>query len=164
VFVQDFVVVERPYDEVAERLVGDAKGILGEAFTASQAEGERLRVRVGLAGWPDAFAKTVELSPGPIRLRPEGGLLLAFSWQAVGSTASLFPRLDADLDVAPFGTDQTVVSLGGRYVPPAGALGRVADELVLHRLAGSTLRAFLNGLAERLTTGDRPRVERTSCG
>lgn len=78
---------------------------------------------------------------------------MAFSWEAVGSAASLFPRLDADIDLAPFGTDQTAISLGGRYEPPAGSFGRLADELLLHRIAGSTIRAFLNGICARL--GDR---------
>lgn len=148
--MQDFSILERPFDEVAERLEADPAKVLGEAFDTSRAESERLRVRVGLAGWPASFAKTVELRPGA--LRPlEGGLLLAFSWEALGGAASLFPRLDADLELAPFGTDQTVVSVRGRYEPPAGCLGRVADDLMLHRLAGSTLRAFLSGVCARLT-------------
>jgi hypothetical protein len=152
-FVQDFTVVDLPYDDIRERLIGDPAAVLGGAFAATRAEGERLRLRVGVAGWPEAFAKTVDLRAGPLRQGQAGGLLLAFGWEAVGSAASLFPRLDADLDVAPFGTDQTVVTLTARYQPPAGSLGRLADELILHRLARSTLRAFLRELCEGLEHG-----------
>lgn len=150
-FVQDFAVVERPFDEVAARFDGDRAAVLAGAFAAVRLEGERLRLRVGLAGWPSAFAKTVELTPGPVRELGDG-LLVAFRWEAVGSSNSLFPRLDADLQVAPFGTDQTVVTLRGRYEPPAGQLGRLADQLVLHRLAESTMRAFLAGVCARLVS------------
>lgn len=150
-FVQDFKVVERPYDEVAARLTTDAGGLLQLAMESTRAEGERLKAKIAPVGWPTVLAKAVEVSPGPVRAQGDG-MLVAFSWEAKGGT-SLFPRLDADLEVAPFGTGQTVVALRGRYDPPAGPLGRRADELLLHRLAESTIRAFLDRVCACLGGG-----------
>ncbi|MHB1787269.1 MAG: hypothetical protein ACYCS7_14220, partial [Acidimicrobiales bacterium] len=90
---------------------------------------------------------------GPLRAHGDG-VLLAFSWDALGST-SLFPRLDADFEAAPLGMGRTQLVLRARYEPPGGALGRGVDRLLLHRVAESTLRAFLDrvcvGLADGVT-------------
>ena len=82
---------------------------------------------------------------GPVRNHGDV-TLLAFSWQATGS-GSLFPALDADLELSPVGDGRTEMTLMGRYQPPGGALGRRVDELLLHRLADATVRAFLTSLA-----------------
>lgn len=154
VFVQDFQVVEAPYEEAVSRLRNDPVGLLRDALGAAQGEGERLRARVGPRSWPAVLARKVDVRVGP--LRPVGdGAVLAFGWESRGA-ASLFPLLDADLEVAPLGSQETQVMLRGRYEPPGGAIGRRADELLLHRVAESTLRAFLERLCEGLDPRDSP--------
>lgn len=140
-FVHDFQTIDRPYDDVAARLTTARAAVLGAALDSTRAKGAHLSVKVAPAGWPTVLAKTVEVRLGPVRSHGDG-LLVAFSWEATRG-ASLFPRLDADLEAAPFGTAQTVLDLRGRYDPPAGLVGRGADQLLLHRLAESTVRAFL---------------------
>jgi hypothetical protein len=51
------------------------------------------------------------------------------------------------------GDSRTEMTLMGRYQPPGGALGRRVDELLLHRLADATVRAFLTSLATSLCVG-----------
>ncbi|MGH9047532.1 MAG: hypothetical protein ACRDVW_09515 [Acidimicrobiales bacterium] len=148
-FVQDFKTIDCRYEEVAARLVADIEVVLETALDAARDAGEHLRGKVGPASWPTALAKTVEVRPGPVREKVDR-LLVAFSWKATGG-ASLFPRLDADLEAAPFGPEQTVVTLRGRYEPPAGSLGRIADQLLFHRLAESTVRDFLDGVCANLS-------------
>ena len=144
VFVQDFKIVDRPYDEVAARFASGIDSLLEAGLGPARTEGERLRIKVAPRGWPAALAKTVEVHAGPVR-DVENALLVAFTWEAAGQS-SLFPRLDADIEVAPFGLGQTMVALRGRYEPPAGSWGIHADEVLLHRLAESTVRAFLDGV------------------
>jgi hypothetical protein len=155
-FVQDRRVVDRPFEEVVAAVEAGGGAVLGKALDASREAGERLCARVAPASWPAALAKTVTVKPGPVR-RFGDGILIAFSWEAEGGE-SLFPRLDADIEIAPFGVDRATLDLRGRYDPPAGNLGRVADKLLLHRLAESTVRAFLgsvcNAVAGRSGTGD----------
>lgn len=144
VFVQDFQVAERPYEEVVAWIGQDARRLFQRALEDARVEGERLRGRVCPANWPAVLAKTVELRCEPLRIRGDLALV-AFSWRASGAP-SLFPELDADLEIAPFGAWQTRLTLLGRYQPPGGVLGWHLDQLVLRRLAESTLRAFLRSL------------------
>jgi hypothetical protein len=143
VFVQDFLVIDCPFERVLS-LLEQARGpdaLLEVALEGARAEGESLRAKVGPARWPAVLSKTVEIRSGPLRHHGDS-VLVPFRW-AASEGLSLFPRLDADLEVAPFGPAQAQVVLRARYEPPGGALGRGLDRVLLHRLAESTLRAFL---------------------
>jgi hypothetical protein len=147
VFVQDFMIVERPCDE----LVVGAGTLSRQALGEAEEDLDQLRVKVGPESGPTLLSKTVAVHIGPSR--SHGDVTpLAFSWQATG-TGSLFPALDADLELSPLGEGRTELTLRGRYQPPGGALGRRIDELLLHRLADATVRAFLSSLAARLGPG-----------
>jgi len=149
VFVQDFMIVNRPADEVVAELEDGAR--LGRAVKGAGEALSQMRLKVGPRNWPSLLAKTVEVVPGPVR-RHDDVTLLAFSWRATGP-GSLFPTLDADLEVSPLGEGRSEVALRGRYEPPGGAPGKVADRLVLHRLADATVRAFLSQLVLQLEQG-----------
>jgi hypothetical protein len=148
-FIQDFRIVDRPFKDFAEAVESAGGTLLGEALDLTRKEGERLQARVAPATWPSALAKTVTIEPGPVR-RFGDGILVAFSWEARGAE-SLMPRLYADLEVAPFGADQAALELRGWYEPPARFFGRMADKLLLHRLAESTVRAFLESVCDAVT-------------
>jgi hypothetical protein len=151
VFVQDFMIVERRCHELVAELEGGAGVLFRQSLGEAEADLDRLRLKVGPENWPVLLAKTVEVQFGPVRSHGDV-TLLAFSWQATGS-GSLFPALDADLELSPLGEGRTELTLRGRYQPPGGALGRRIDELLLHRLADATVRAFLSSLAARLGPG-----------
>lgn len=159
-FVQEFALVDCPYDDVARRLEAHLDDVLGAAVEETRAGGERLRRKVAPPGWPDAFGRSVFLRVGPVRRQPTN-LLVAFSWESAGA-AALFPRLEADIEVTSYGTSETSLTLRGRYDPPAGPLGRRLDELVLHRIALATIRAFLDSVRDSLdpAIGWRPPGER----
>ncbi len=154
-FVQDFMIVDRPASEVIAQLRDGA--VLGRAAEEAGEELGDFRIKVGPKSWPPLLAKTVEVTLGPVR-RHDDVTLLAFSWRAAGYP-SLFPALDADLEVSPIGESQSEVSLQGRYEPPGGTPGKVADRLVLHRLADATIRAFLSRLALGLEAGRSQTVD-----
>ncbi len=155
-FLQDFQEVDRPWEVVVARLTADTDALLAGALDTARSEDEQLRARVGPPGWPAMLAKTVAIHPGSVRSYGDT-VLLAFSWEATTGT-SLFPRLDADLEVAPMGPGRTQLALRARYEPPGGALGRGVDQLLLHRLAESTIRAFLLRICAGLT-GEVPEVD-----
>ena len=128
-------------------------GIAGKASTRD----ERLLAEVGF-GDEVRFEKEVEIQFGtPIRTPTK--TIIPIHWSAVG-TPGLFPELDADLEVAPLGAHQTQLSISARYVPPLGAVGRVIDRAVLHRVAEATLKDFLDHVSEALLVeaahGNRP--------
>ena len=151
-FVQDFVEVDRPYDDVVARIGGDARQLFEAALDVARAvdehrqpEDEHLRIAVAPGRWPARLAKQVDLRLTPPR-QVSDSTVVSFSWRATGGT-SLFPDFDADLCIAPVGITVTQLQLQGRYHPPIGLLGRQADRLVLHRVAESTVRTLLTSIA-----------------
>lgn len=66
-------------------------------------------------------------------------------WTPVDRT-SLYPVLDADLEIEPINVSRTMVSILASYEPPLGRLGGVVDRLGMHRLAEATVRRFFSRL------------------
>jgi hypothetical protein len=153
-FVQDFMIVERPAGQLVAEIESGAGSLLRHALGAAEPDLDMIRVKVGPDSWPALLAKTVEIRTGPVR-RHDDMTIIAFSWRATG-TGSMFPVLDADLEVSPLDEARSELALRGRYDPPGGSLGRGADRLLLHRLAHATVRAFLSSLASRLSNADAP--------
>lgn len=157
-FIQDFIIVGANYEDVEAQLGSRCESLFGEALGSLRSAGERITARVGPKNWPAALGKSVVIRAGTLR-RHGDGMLIAFSWEAQGG-ASLFPQFDADLEAAPLGSDQTVLTIRGTYDPPAGRLGRTVDDLLLHRIAQSTIRAFLDAMCAQLSApvGASPRM------
>lgn len=147
-FVQDFMIIARPVEDVAAALVSGGETLIGESLAHVDDDVTHMRGRVGPRGSASVLGKAVVVKPGPVR-RHGDSTLVAFTWRPAG-TAALFPEMDADLEVSPVGLDRTELTLRGRYEPPGGAVGRGMDRLILHRLAEATVRSFLGELASRL--------------
>jgi hypothetical protein len=71
------------------------------------------------------------------------------TWHATG-VETLFPSLEADLEVAALGASRTQLSVSARYRPPLGPVGRVIDRALLHRVAEATIKDFLDRTGEIL--------------
>lgn len=150
-FVHDFEVVETPFERVVEAFDADPEALILAALDDVRRSGEHVLAKVKPKGWPVLLAKRVEVQVGAPRMYGDGALVW-FAWSAVGG-ASLFPSLQADLEFAPFGENQTELTLRGNYEPPGGGVGRQLDQLLLHRIADSTVRAVLRSLCTALDTG-----------
>jgi hypothetical protein len=140
-----------------------AETVAGTGFDAAQA---RL-VRLARGGWlagasGQAFG---ELDQGLARVGPAPGVsrlvevhvcelvtrgraVLALRWEAAGPGGGLFPVLDADITMAPYGESGTLIALAGSYRPPLGLVGAALDRVVLHRVAAATVRRFVNRIGE----------------
>lgn len=141
-FVQDFVEIDVPYEKVMA-LLDAAPGEVGVWGAAAYRRGERLAVGLG-----PALATSVEMKVG----RAQQGLesaIIPIEWSAVNA-ANLFPHMDAELVVAPLPDGGTQVRFRGAYDAPLDGFGRVLDRLALHRIAESTVRSFLQRLADAM--------------
>jgi hypothetical protein len=76
--------------------------------------------------------------------------ILPMSWRPVGGE-SLFPSLEADVEVAALGVKRTQLSISARYRPPLGVVGQVIDRALLHRVAEATLKDFLDRAGEAIS-------------
>jgi hypothetical protein len=148
-FVQDFMIVERPCRELVDELLHDTSRQLGAALGEAESSVEGLRGKVGPGARASLLSKTVEIRVGRVR-RHSDVTVLSFGWRATGA-GCLFPRLDGDFEMSPLGADKSQLALRGSYEPPGGPLGRSVDRFLLHRLAEATVRAFLSSLADRMS-------------
>lgn len=149
--IQDFVQIDRDYDEVSARVRADLHGLIAESAGAAYRQGERLSFRLApLTGMP-RVGKTIDVDLAEPYER-EDRLVVPMHWWAPGATR-FFPHLDGDLEFAPLGSRSCQITLMGSYDPPLGFVGRHADSLVLHRVAVATIRSFLVRVSRNL---DRP--------
>lgn len=141
-FVSHVTRVSLPFETAADRfgnVVGDLAGLAHGAYR----EGEKVQARIG-TGNP-VLAKRVFLEIGQAA-RTSRELIVPVSWRAT-STPHLFPRMDAQLTLAPATDDTTQVSFSGSYSVPFGPVGEFFDEALLHRVAKQTVENFV----ERVT-------------
>lgn len=87
-------------------------------------------------------------------LRFPSRLVLPMTWRAADQQ-ELFPVLDADIEVAPLGAQQTQLSVSARYQPPLGAVGRAIDRALLHRVAEAAVKDFVDRTGERIISLSR---------
>jgi hypothetical protein len=76
--------------------------------------------------------------------------VLPLRWQAAGTGGGLFPALDADITVAPYGESKTLIALAGVYRAPLGPVGAALDRVVLRRVAVATVRRFVRRVDEAI--------------
>lgn len=139
--------VERPFDRV-EEVVLRLMHRFGDWSTAAYRNGEALRIKMGTAGSPPRVAKTITMTPGAPDRRT-GHTRIPICWEATDS--GFFPTMDADLSIVALGADRTKLVLQGNYQPPLGAVGATLDRFLLHHIAESSVKHFVDRVAEAVT-------------
>jgi hypothetical protein len=139
--IQDFLQIDRDFDEIRARVRADPRGLITASAGAAYRHGERMSMRLTpLAGLPRiGKAIAVDLAEPYER---EDRLVVPMHWWAPGATR-LFPHLDGDLEFEPLGAKTSQITLMASYDPPLGLVGRRADLLLLHRVAEASIRSFL---------------------
>jgi len=152
--VYDFIHIPLPVAQVRDRLLSAVPNIWQKAAAAAYDEGEALLSRVGPFGPVPGLSKAVSVHVSNVRVRGEA-FVVQLRWSASGPT-ELFPVMEADLEVAPLGANQSQLGFSGSYDPPLGSFGRRLDRLLLHQLAEATVRAMLSQLVEALLVEPAP--------
>jgi hypothetical protein len=148
VFVGAEAVLQVSFDAAR---TGLARAASGEWLAAASAEayGEWTKrlARVGPRGAGWGVSRLVEVRFRDLVTKGNSAVLIV-RWEAVGASGGLFPVLDADITLTPYGSAASLLSLSGAYRPPLGALGAALDRVVLHRVAEATIRGFVSQLGE----------------
>jgi hypothetical protein len=148
--IRRYAYVERPYEQAWALLAGAPRLVLG-GEAAPEAGVGQVELHVRRAG--------LELKR-PVRVYLAGVVCtetraeLALRWEDAGHPG-LFPVLEARLELTPvaFGlAPATHVGLVGRYRPPFGAFGGVADRLFGADVVDDSVGTFVEDLARRLET------------
>ena len=144
-FIYYYAQVHQPFEKVEGRVCRLLSDLTGWADAAYR-DGEELHARVGVGGKRGVVAKTVTLNVGrPVRMPHQTTFPL--SWKATGAP-SLFPQMNADLTVARVGSALAHLGFSGSYEPPGGPVGQAIDQALLHRIAESSVKGFVDRIAE----------------
>lgn len=119
---------------------------LGPAPSGMRRHAADLRLRVSDEPALVTFRKAAYVDLGPVRPLNDGWEV-EVGWRA-STLAPLFPVFSGTIVAR--GAELT---LSGWYAPPGGALGRVADRVLLHIAAEGTARWFLNELDSAAAEG-----------
>jgi hypothetical protein len=149
-FVRYFVDLLLPLEQAEMVLLDHPERWISGLARGAQARGERLLAEVGFGNAGRRVVKRVEIDLGrPLRYATK--TVIPMTWRATGP-GLLFPTLEADVEVAALGPDRSQLAVSARYQPPLGAVGRVVDRALLHRVAEAILKDFVDRIAERLLT------------
>ena len=147
-FLKSYVEVAVRFEAVQAVMLREPQTWLDGLAVTTEQEGERLLVDVGLEvggrrlrrpadlvlGQPQATQVVTSL---PLRIRVHGD-------------QRLFPSFYGSLDAAWLGPTRTQLALSLQYEPPLGMVGRAVDRTLLHRVAETAARIFLEQAAHRL--------------
>jgi hypothetical protein len=148
-FIRYYLDLALPFVDVERELLSDPGAWVPGLARDAEHQGEHLLAEVGFAVDADRrLDKQVEIVFGePYRIA--GKSVLPMQWRATGAE-SLFPSLEADLEVAALGANRTQLSMSARYRPPGGVVGRALDRALLHRVAEATAKDFLDRVGDVL--------------
>jgi hypothetical protein len=147
-FVSAEAVLEVGFDAARAGLVRAVGGEwLATASADAYGEWSNSLARVGPRGAGWGMSRLVEVRFRELVTKGNSAVLVV-RWEAVGSSGGLFPVLDADITLTPYGSATSLLALSGAYRPPLGPLGVALDRVVLHRVAGATIQGFVNQLGE----------------
>ena len=157
-FVRYYLDIAAPFTDVEAAVLDDPGTWVPGLFRAAEDRGQHLLAEVGFAVDTRRIDTTgrdrdsARLS-GPVEDR-------AADEVARDEARGLIPALDADVEVASLGPDRTQLSISARYRAPMGAVGRMLDRALLHRVAEATVKDFLDRVGERLSASELAKSER----
>jgi hypothetical protein len=148
-FVRYYLEVPLPFDEAEATLLNAPQTWVSGLAQDAEERGGALLAEVGFGPPGRRVQKRIQVKLGaPFRLASK--TILPMAWHATGAD-SLFPSLEADLEVAALSVGRTQLAISARYRPPLGPVGKAIDRALLHRIAEATIKDFLDRAGEALT-------------
>jgi hypothetical protein len=148
VFARSHVELQLPFPAAEEAMLRAPGEWIPGLVNSAEHMGEALLAEFGFETGGRRVATPIEVDIGP-PIRFESRLVLPMTWTPVRHPA-LLPVFDADAEVAPLGPSRTQFAISARYDPPLGALGRVIDRGLLHRVAEAVIKDFVDRAGETL--------------
>ena len=146
--------VNRPYSQVRDALSTSALAIFQSATkaAAARAQSDASALHIDIGGFE--VGADIRISVHQIAENSDDPLAipttrLQLEWQSA-VMPSMFPLMKADLYIYAFTPTETQLDFWGFYEPPLGALGKVVNTIVGHRIAEVSVHHFVNDVAERL--------------
>lgn len=143
--------INHPYDKVREVLTTHALSVFQTATkgASSRANDVASGLRVDLGGISIEAGiniKVTQIEEKEQGTRSDPVTQLNIEWEA-SNAPRLFPLMKAELRVYPLTATETQLDFLGAYEPPMGALGKVMNSMVGHRVAEASVHRFVNDVA-----------------
>jgi hypothetical protein len=149
-FIRYYLELALPASQVEHVMLDSPADWLSMVAGEAQRRGDHLLAQVGVGPMGPRLGRRVTIQLGqPVRFPSMTSLPL--TWEPVGLEGVL-PHLDADLELGPLGEDRTQLAISARYRPPLGAVGRTVDRVLLHRVAETTVKDFLDRVGAAITS------------
>ena len=147
-FIRYYVDLPVRFGDVEAALLDAPRTWVPGLLRDAEERGQHLLAEVGFDVDTRRIDKEVEIEIGEPNRMPQV-TALPMAWRGTGPER-LFPQLDADLEIAGLGLERTQLSISARYRPPMGAIGRLLDKALLHRVAEATVKDFVDRVAARV--------------
>jgi len=148
--IRHFAYIDRPFRDVRRAIAGAPQQILADQGGGSGDPDGAAVTELHLRRIGFDLARDVRMVLGDIRVGIHSARL-PLRWEDA-TRPGLFPLLDATLEVAPVRAGRRAVTqlgLFGRYRPPFGRLGALADNVAGHRIVVESVERFLDDLVGR---------------
>lgn len=155
-----FSYAAHPYEEIRDLLRDDPERLLAPATEEAEKRRLELVASLGITIGKVEIARDVVLELGPFTEtdKPWPIAKRTLRWRALHMPGA-FPSMEADIEAYPLSSTETQVSFLGRYRPPLGPVGAMADSVALHRVADASLHRFFESLMEPLKNSQTPVAE-----
>jgi hypothetical protein len=152
--IRCYAYLNHPYEQVRDALNLDPGAVCGQATRAAESRAQTVAaLSVNLGGieiGTDITVTVDRVEETPGKATTPATTRLYLQWEAAHSPR-LFPLMQAELAVYPLTGRETQLDFGGRYQPPLGALGRIIDAVLAHRLAEAAVHRFLGEVSGHLS-------------
>ncbi|HET8525588.1 MAG TPA: hypothetical protein VFM81_03025 [Actinomycetota bacterium] len=147
-FLRYYVDLPLPLGDAEAALVEGPEMWIPGLFRDAEDRGRALLTEVGFSMETHRIDREVEIELGTPYVSGSA-TRMPLTWRAT-SKGRLFPRLEADIELAGLGPDRSQLSMDARYRPPLALVGRALDRALLHRVAEATIKDFVDRVAERI--------------
>jgi len=138
-----------PFEEASQAILAKPERWLPSVATAAQDKERQLLGEVGFEVAHVRLERQVEIEVLRLERSPSKVVIL-IRWKA-HQVSGLFPVLEGSLELSRSG-HASQLAVTGEYQPPGGAVGRLSDRAILHRIAEATVKDFVQRTAAVLPT------------
>ena len=142
--------VNHPYEQVRDALRRDALTVFQSATKAAASRAQSIAAELHVDGGGIGIKTDISITVKNVEEKvdavshPVTRLLL--EWEAA-TMPLLFPLMKAELSIYPLTATETQLDFSGIYEPPFGAVGKVMNAVVGHRIAEVSVHRFINDVA-----------------
>ena len=148
--IRSYDYVNHPYEQVRDALRQNSLTVFQSATKAAASRAHsiaaELHVDSGGIGIKTDISITVKNVEEKVDAMSAPVTRLLLEWEAA-TMPRLFPLMKAELSIYPLTATETQLDFRGVYEPPFGAVGKVMNAVVGHRIAEVSVHRFINDVA-----------------